>query len=452
MARGRQFFPQGPKGRRFLALVLFLVTAYGCAPADSGLAPGGQSSLAAEPSKKWNVLFIIMESTGAEYIFETRHGNAVPMPFLKGIAEQSLLARRHFSSTNTTPRGSFSILSGLYPSPTAAMYIMRRDVRLPSIKNYLSGDYRYLYVYNGPQSWFFPRYFYQNNNFPVIGKDELPAGNWGPAPKLGVHEAKLTDFFIKKLPGLGEPFVAVYHSFISHWPYYDYGPRYDVFGKSKPNISRFERGYLNNLRMMDTLIERMFDHLRRSGQLERTIVVITGDHGEAFGRPKGNWVHSRASYNVNYHVPLIIYQPKLFRPRVEQRLTQHPDILPTLLEAMGVRTAAGRFQGESLFSTRFRRRYAFLYGNEKTLTSISSQNIKLQKKLGRCWAFDLNSDPEESRKLNCESHRQQHADLESYRRYQPDMLRSFNKAQTADLGYTIVHPPWWTTDETANRN
>src|SRR5690606_18311850 len=104
-------------------------------------------------------------------------------------------------------------------------------VRVPSLRQHLASAYNWFYVYNGPQSWFFPRWFYKNNGIRVYGKDELmPKGTrrkWGPGPHLGLNESQLTDFFIKKLNATSEPFGAVYHSFVAHYPYFDYGPEYD---------------------------------------------------------------------------------------------------------------------------------------------------------------------------------------------------------------------------------
>ena len=394
-------------------------------------------------TKRWNIVFIIMESTGAEYPFSTRHGNDLPMPFLRKLALRSLVGENHFSPTNTTPSSTFAITSGLYPAPTMEIYAERRDIHLPHLRAHLDPEYRHLYVLNGAQTWFFPRHYYRNNGVLVIGKEDLPPGNWKPAPPLGVNEPKLVDLFLEKTAALPEPFTSVYHSFVAHFPYYDYGKDYDVFRGRKPPVSHFEVSYLNNLRLMDTLIERIYRNLEKSGRLERTIIVITGDHGEAFGRPRGVWVHSKHSFNVNFRVPLIIYQPKLFAPARITRITQHPDILPTLLEAMRVSPAEGTLQGESILLSVARRRYAFLWGNEGTLSSISRSGIKVQSRDGRCWALDLKADPTESRQQSCRKHREQARMLEEYRRLQPRLLRDYNSASRLGRSFRISRPSWW---------
>lgn len=408
-----------------------------------------QNLFAGAAEQRWNVVFIIMESTGAEYPFSTSAGNDLPMPFLQKLAARSLVGENHFSPTNTTPSGTFSITSGLFPAPTMEIYAERRDIHLPHFRVYLQPEYKHLYVLNGAQTWFFPQHYYRHNGIPVFGKEDLPKGNWRPAPKLGVNEPKLVDFFLEKTAALPEPFTAVYHSFVAHFPYYDYGKDYDLFKGRKPKISHFEVSYLNNLRLMDTLIEKIYRNLERSGRLERTILVLTGDHGEAFGRPRGVWVHSKHSFNVNFRVPLVIHQPKLFAPARVTRLTQHPDIVPTLLQAMGIPVPPGRLQGESILAPQARRRFAFLWGNEGTLSSIGTDRIKVQKREGSCWAYDLNADPNETRRISCRRHAEQARILSEYGRYQPRALREYNAAVRKGQPFRLAMPNWWETEAVA---
>ena len=77
----------------------------------------------------------------------------------------------------------------------------------------------------------------------------------------------------------------------------------------------------------------------------RSIVVLTSDHGEAFGE-HGEWSHSLFIYDTTLHVPLLIRAPGFEagkRSRVSVSLT---DIAATVLEAAGV--SAGSIPGVSL--------------------------------------------------------------------------------------------------------
>jgi arylsulfatase A-like enzyme len=154
------------------------------------------------------------------------------------------------------------------------------------------------------------------------------------------------------------------------------------------------------------MIKRIFDHLEEQGLLERTILVVVGDHGQAFGQHHpNNFMHYRYSYNENLEAPAILYQPALFRPRTFGVSTTHVDLLPTLLDAMRIPYPETAFDGRSLFSRQARQVPIFFYGYEESISSLDSHLIKVQYSLkkDKCWAFDLKLDPNEKNPLDCSS-------------------------------------------------
>ncbi|HPB82631.1 MAG TPA: LTA synthase family protein, partial [Spirochaetota bacterium] len=333
-----------------------------------------QNSIQYTSGKKWNVLYIILESTGKEYVFNTKLGNPVPMPFLKKLSKESLFLDYHFSTGNTSPRSIYSMLSGMYPSPRVKMFCTRDDVVIPSLASFLGNSYDSFLVTPGSLSWFFPQGFMKNSGFKdILGYEQIPARITRDG--IGKDELETLDFFLKRLDKAADkPFLAIYYSFICHWPYLDYGPEYRVFPQTHNRLNR----YYNNLRLLDSIIEKIYTHLKNTNKLDNTIIVIAGDHSEAFGQHFDNWCHARQSYNENFRVPALIYQPKLFAPKTIPYATTHADILPTLLDAMGIEFNRKLIQGESLLQKRLRRKYIFLYGNENTITSVSNNNIKVQ--------------------------------------------------------------------------
>lgn len=104
--------------------------------------------------------------------------------------------------------------------------------------------------------------------------------------------------------------------------------------------------YLNCLRDVDRHIEVVLDALEASGQSDRTIVIITADHGEMAGshglRQKGN-----LPYDENIHVPLVIAHPDFADGTTTEALGSAVDIAPTLLTMAGVSedTIADRYSG-----------------------------------------------------------------------------------------------------------
>jgi arylsulfatase A-like enzyme len=95
----------------------------------------------------------------------------------------------------------------------------------------------------------------------------------------------------------------------------------------------------------DREIGRVVDRLRDSGALDRTIVVVTSDHGEEF-LEHGYTSHGHSLYDEMIHVPLAIRAPRVAPRRIDARVASL-DVMPTLLELADVPFPKG-MQGQSL--------------------------------------------------------------------------------------------------------
>ena len=93
--------------------------------------------------------------------------------------------------------------------------------------------------------------------------------------------------------------------------------------------------YLNCLRDVDRHIEVVLDALEASGEADRTIVIVTADHGEMAGshglRQKGNLL-----YDENTHVPMLMAHPDFAGGSSTDALASAVDIAPTLLAFAGL--------------------------------------------------------------------------------------------------------------------
>ncbi len=89
------------------------------------------------------------------------------------------------------------------------------------------------------------------------------------------------------------------------------------------------------LRTTDAMVGALLERLRDAGLLRTTAVVVTSDHGEAFGE-HGYFTHGARVHNAAMHVPLVIRLPDDFpravRGRVVDDLVRVVDIMPTMLD------------------------------------------------------------------------------------------------------------------------
>jgi phosphoglycerol transferase MdoB-like AlkP superfamily enzyme len=364
-----------------------------------------EKTLPAKRTRPWNIVFLIMESVGSRYVFDTSHGTPMPMPFLHKMSQEGWFLKKHYTTSNVSTKAVFSLLSGCYDFFNRGTLGTRPDAHVPAIYGWLGEGYDSFLVTPSSTSWYFPTNFVKNSGLSEIHSYEnLKFMIREEFHSLGHYiardEIQTMDFFIQRLSQAREPFLGIYISFTAHFPYFDYGEDYRIMKDDGRLISR----YYNNLYLLDRMIKRIYDHLRERGLLEHTILVVIGDHGQAFGQHHpNNFMHYRYSYNENLETPAIFYQPALFKPKTVVFPTSHVDILPTLLDAMRVSYSMGVFDGESLFNYKSKRKPIFFYGYEESFSSLDSHLIKVQYSLKkkRCWVFDLKRDPDEKNPLDC---------------------------------------------------
>jgi hypothetical protein len=109
----------------------------------------------------------------------------------------------------------------------------------------------------------------------------------------------------------------------------------------KEDAPLIKNRYVNACRHLDTQIARILRRLEERGLLDRTIVVLTGDHGEEF-MEKGRWGHTSAFTEEQTRVPLVLWAPGR-PPAVVDRLTSHLDLPATVLTLLGVTTPPDRY-------------------------------------------------------------------------------------------------------------
>jgi arylsulfatase A-like enzyme len=108
-------------------------------------------------------------------------------------------------------------------------------------------------------------------------------------------------------------------------------------------ISQYDAG----ISYIDSAIAALLGRLRTQGLYENTMIIVTADHGEAFG--EHNYMqHANGSvYQDQVHIPLLVKYPGQQEARRVEALVSQVDLMPTVLEAAGLPPLQG-IQGQSL--------------------------------------------------------------------------------------------------------
>ena len=130
------------------------------------------------------------------------------------------------------------------------------------------------------------------------------------------------------------PWFAWVHLFDPHTPY-DAPPEYRA-GRTP---------YDAEVAYADAMLGRLLDRLRAAHALDRTLILVTADHGESLGE-HGETTHGLFAYDATIAVPLIVAGTSVRAGRVDAPVA-HADITPTILDLAAVAPPPG-MDGRSL--------------------------------------------------------------------------------------------------------
>jgi len=107
--------------------------------------------------------------------------------------------------------------------------------------------------------------------------------------------------------------------------------------------------YDGEIRYVDEcLIKPLINTLKKLDLYDRTMIIFTSDHGEEFFE-HGGWEHGHALYNESIKVPLIIKFPfSQFKGRRINKVARLIDIMPTILDMLGLQYSKNNLDGKSL--------------------------------------------------------------------------------------------------------
>jgi arylsulfatase len=326
----------------------------------------------------WNVLLLTVESLRADQL-RAYGGNRDVMPALEKLANEARVFLNTYTQSGHTNYATIIPLSSHYPLRSATAHVYPKNPTYPRVLiydvlkvlryrtaifsssnenwggmiNYLEtgGLDRFIHAANSKK----PTYLMQGDTgFAIWARETKHAGS--------LDDRSTVDEAIQWIDNTGnEPFFVAMNLQNSHLPYpvppdfprrfgpakLDFTIRFAQFPKDKSQVVKDV--YADSLAYVDSQIGRLFQHLRNKNKWDNTLIVVTGDHGQAFYE-HGFASHASAIFDEVMKVPLLIRAPGL-KAGLDNRLAQHVDIAPSILGLLGLPVHPS-FQGIDLFNTR----------------------------------------------------------------------------------------------------
>ena len=310
-----------------------------------------------------NVIIVLMESMSAKYLTESAGENKTPLtPNLNRFAKNGIFFPNTYATGTRTVRGIEALTISVPPLP--GMSIVRRNgneniYTIGSI--FRSKGYITEFIYGGNGFFDNMNYYFKNNGFAVTDKLDFAKNEITFANAWGVSDEDLFVKTIQRADALnerGEKFFLFALTTSNHRPF--------TYPEGKIDLPQGNRA--GSVKYADYAVGRLVEIAKTKPWFNNTVFVFVADHeaGSA-GKDELN--------PAEHRIPLIIYAPKLLRPKTYQKAISQIDALPTLLSLLNFKYES-RFFGQDATADNYQTRYFLInyqkvgFVQENTLTLL----------------------------------------------------------------------------------
>jgi lipoteichoic acid synthase len=365
--------------------------------------PTGATEVASGPAtRRKNVVVIMLESTAAwaTSLYGGRHPTT---PFLAELARESVLVERMYAVEPHTTKALATTFCGIEPRPgigtAEAVPGGILGTCLPQLL--ATQGYHTTMMQSATRKFENRAQLVRNMGFAeFMSGDEMPRDGLLRANYFGYEDrillGPLTQWLERMKKG-GRPFML---GVLTNQPHHQYTP-VPHYGQLRFVGDKAKNDYLNAVRYDDFVLRDMFARFKEAGLYENTVFLILGDHGEGFGE-HDRYAHDDTIYEEGLRVPMIIHEPGGSRePGLLRGIYNELDVVPTVLDMLGLRIVEGSYVGRSMFEDGPPRvLYAACYNDDKCVARYEG-DLKFIHHFGRQRdeLFNLAADPAEIRNL-----------------------------------------------------
>jgi arylsulfatase A-like enzyme/tetratricopeptide (TPR) repeat protein len=311
--------------------------------------------------KDYNVLLITLDTTRADHLPVYGY-KSVKTPSIDRLAETSLVFDDAIAHVPLTLPSHASIMTGQLPvghgiRDNEGFVVDPKVTTLASIlksQGYVTSAFVSAFVLDS--RWGlnngFDSYFDHFNPYEEVNRDAIQ------------RRAEETGSEVEKwLPAhKDQRFFCWVHFYDPHDPYDPPEPFASTYAANR---------YDGEIAYMDQSIGKILAKLEELGVSERTLIIVTGDHGEGLGE-HGESTHGMFLYSTTLKVPLLITVPGGKQRRI-QGIVRHVDLAPTILDFLGF-PAGSDMQGASLIPV--------INGTEESHRTAYSESVYAERHYG----------------------------------------------------------------------
>ena len=463
-------------------------------------APASPTAAVAGSSSHPNVVLVVMDTVRADHLSLFGY-NRDTTPNLKKLAADATLYAQALSAADITLTSHASIFTGLYPSwhraycqPPEAAFGRKIRPDVATMAEVLSQNG---YHTMGVAANLYLRYdFGLQRGFadfriprpvPILAAESWYMLRNGMRRAINLFadtaqydrlysrgDAVNGEFFnMLQEPKLAQaPFFAFFNYMDAHFPYIPPRPFDRLFPGKKSSVSEGDleaiqdrvngegdrlpqlytdyavSQYDGGIAYIDSQIGQLVDWLKRQNLYDNTMIVVTADHGEAFGE-KGLFLHGNSLYANLLHVPLLVKYPHSAHTGMVDAPVSLLDIFPTVMKVAGVTppaTLQGRdlqdpeaLQPRDLFSESFPcpvLHQPACPGGCFMRTIVSWPNKFIWSSSGHLEAYELQRDPNENRNLFGALNKTAQAlaaDLRAWIKGMPEQKKQYNNLSPEEI-------------------
>lgn len=275
------------------------------------------------PTRQPNVIVVMMESMSAEFMGTFGNQQGIT-PNLDRLAKEGMLFANLYATGTRTVRGLEALSAALPPQPGASV------VRWPNIRNLntlgstlAERGWTPHFIYGGYGMFDNMNSYFESQAYRVTDRTAFKDGLVKFENVWGVADEHLFDQVLSdmdKEATSGKPFFTHVMTTSNHRPFTYPDGRIDI-----PSPAKREGG----VKYADYAIGRFIEQAKQKPWFDNTVFLFVADHcASSAGKSK--------IPVYRYHIPAIVYAPKIISPQRIETLASQIDLAPTLLALLGL--------------------------------------------------------------------------------------------------------------------